>query len=260
MRKIEWATDHCVVVGKHRVSYVTNLEAGYNQGCGVKRDSKTRLFFKSLLYPVYKIRNYLVVDGFIEYQIGRLITKYISDDTLFLEIGCGDMSLRRFLPKSVSYNALDLELSEFQLRRNLRKRGAISIVLASATDIPAPSGIVSLIVSTETFEHIPKINKALEEISRVASPKATLICSIPNNCCYKYEKKGPHRGHVNDWTFDEFTHLMKLHSFELVEGFMKGWWIPLPKWLTRQSYQLPFSSECEYYNTNFFYVFRKRSH
>jgi len=256
--KIEWTTEDYIVVGKQRIACVPDLKDGYNQGCGVRFDSKTKIFWKSILYPILNIHNYFLVDGFIEYYIGKLIKKYISDDTSFLEIGCGDMGLRRFLPKSVLYNALDLELSEFQIRKNCLKKNKINIVLASAADIPVSSDVASLIVSTETFEHIPEINKAIDEIYRVAKPNAIVICSIPNNYCYKYNKKGPHAGHVNNWTYDGFVQFMKSHNFDLVQSFMKGWWVPFPLWLTKISYQLPFSSTSEYYNTNFFYVFRTK--
>ena len=37
---------------------------------------------------------------------------------------------------------------------------------------------------------------------------------------------------------------------------MKGLCIPIPKKLTDVSYQLPMTLKEEYYNTNFFYVFR----
>lgn len=87
------------------------------------------------------------------------------------------------------YNAFDLSLSEFHLRRVLRKSDNVNVALASATNIPLESDLVSLIVSTECFEHIPEIDNAMDEIHRVAMPEAILICSIPNNYCYKYQKK-----------------------------------------------------------------------
>jgi ubiquinone/menaquinone biosynthesis C-methylase UbiE len=132
----------------------------------------------------------------------------------------------------------------------------VNVVIASASEIPVPSETASMIVSTETFEHIPEIGKTLQEIHRIAVPGAILICSIPNNYCNKYIKKGPHPGHINNWTYDGFVSLMQSYHFELVKGYMKGKWIPLPLWLTKTSYQFPLSSESEYYNTNFFYVFR----
>jgi len=256
MNKIEWQTNTYETVGEYQVPYVPNITGGYNQGSGIKRNSKSKLILKLTIWPILKLRNDLIVDGFIEREIGKLIKKYITKDTVFLEIGCGDMSLKRFIPSNLWYNALDLELSDFHIIRTLRNKHNVNLVLASATEIPTPDNTASLIVSTETFEHIPEIDKAMQELHRIAIPDAILICSIPNNYCYKYKKKGPHRGHVNNWRYEEFIEYMKSHHLEFVEGFMKGKWIPFPLWMTKTSYQVPISSKSECYNTNFFYVFK----
>jgi len=258
MNKIDWETTFYETAGKYRVPAVPNLADGYNQGSGIKRNSEMKLMLKRAAWIPLKLRNDLMVDGFIEWEVGKLIKKYITTKSVFLEIGCGDMSLRKYLPSNIWYNALDLEIADFHIVTALKSTQKINLVVASAVEIPALPDIASLIVSTETFEHIPEIDRAIEEIYRVATPDATLICSIPNNYCYKYKKKGPHSDHINNWEYNEFIEYMKAHHFEFVEGFMKGRWIPIPSWITKTSYQLPFSSKTEYYNTNFFYVFRAR--
>jgi ubiquinone/menaquinone biosynthesis C-methylase UbiE len=256
MNKIEWLTDTYLTVGDYQIPCASDLTDGYNQGSGIKLNSKLKLMLKRAIWPFWKLHNDLLVDGFIEREIGKLIKKYMVKEAVLLDIGCGDMSLRRFVPSDLCYNALDLELSDFHIIRALQGKQNVNIVLASATNIPAASSTVSLIVSTEVFEHIPEIDKAIQEIYRIATPDATVICSIPNNYCYKYVKKGPHRGHINNWTYEGFIEIMKYHHFEFIEGVMKGKWVPFPLWITKTSYQLPLSSASEYHNTNFFYVFR----
>ena len=75
MSKIEWTTRDHVVIGKHRIACVPNLKDGYNQGSGIKYDSKIKLALKCFVYPLIKLRNDLVVDGFIEAEVGKLIKK-----------------------------------------------------------------------------------------------------------------------------------------------------------------------------------------
>lgn len=254
MNKIEWTTDNYVLVNEHKILCVNNLKDGYNQGAGIKRLSELQIIIRIILWPLFKFYSGFLIDGFIERNTGTLIHKYILETTTFIEIGCGDMSLKKYLPKNIFYNALDLEISEFHIRRNINSKN-INIILASATDIPADSNIASMIVSTETFEHIPEIEKAIKEIHRIAKPNAKVICSIPNNFCYKYKRKGAHKGHINNWTYEGFIKFMNLNGFELLEGYMKGFWLPLPLWFTKTSYQLPIASRLEYYNTNFFFVF-----
>ena len=238
---------------KYSIFYDPNIQIR------IRRDSKLKHFIKTILMPILMLRNYFMVDGFIKREIGRLIKKHIKSNTIFLDIGCGNMSLRQFLPKSVCYNAFDIELSEFHLERILSEEKGIKVVLCSATRIPLDSNTVSLIASTEVFDHISDIDKAVIEIYRVLKPGGILTLSISNNYCYKYQKKGPHPEHVNSWTFDEFKEYMKRLGFKNLEGYMMGYWIPLPLWFTKKSYQLPFSSKEEFYNTNFFFVFQKQN-
>jgi len=198
-----------------------------------------------------------VFDIRIEKEAGKLMKKYLRKNNIFLEVGCGDMSLRKYLPNSHTYNAMDISLADFHLQRVLPEGKRINVVIASVTKIPLPSNSVSMIAATEVLEHIINVNKAMSEIERVLKPRGVLIVSIPNNYCYKYQIKGAHTEHVQNWDFKGFIKYAEKYKFQVVESFMKGYWVPLPLWLTRTSYQLPFTSKEEFYNTNFFYVFRK---
>ena len=206
-------------------------------------------------YNIHYLRNYLICSGFIHRIIGKWMRENIDDGDIFLDIGCGNMELRRQLPKHIVYNAFDISFSEYCLGIAINS-DSVNIAIASATKIPLDSNQVSFLTATEVLEHIPEIDRALDEIRRIAIPNALFLLSIPNNHCHKYHVKGPHEDHCNNWTYNEFISFMKLHGFDLVKGCMKGWWIPFPLWLTKHSYQLPISSDYEYFNTNFFFMFR----
>lgn len=226
---------------------------------GIIRSSGLQLALKSIMFPIFNARNHFLVDGFIERIIGKYIEKYFPQDPCILEIGCGDMNLRRFLPNNVYYNAFDVRLSEFQIRRQ-RNRQYLNLAVASCTDIPCDSEVANLLLATEVFEHIAEIETAIDEVYRVLRKGGVLLVSIPNNFCYKYIRKGKNIDHVNEWTWQGFIDFMEKHRLRFVEGKMCGWWIPLPTWVTKRtktSYQLPISSLKEILNTNFFYVFKK---
>jgi len=246
--KLHWKTDSGITIADYLIP--SSLPPAHN--ISIRKDTSIKSYVKKAAWPILNLRNSSLVDGFIEREIGKWISSLIKIDTVFLEVGCGDMSLRRYLPKSTYYNAFDISLSEFHIKRVSKERRRNNIAIASATDIPLDSNIVSLIVSTECFEHIPEIELAVKEIHRIAMPGGRLLCSIPNNYCYKYQKKGPHEDHINNWTFQGFRQFMSRHGFRFLKGHQKGFWIPLPG---RTSYQLPFCSRKEYYNTNFFYMF-----
>lgn len=256
MSKIKWQIDTSIAVGRYRIPCVPMLADGFNQGNGIKFNTKTKLILKNAVWPIYKLYRDFFIDGFVEWEIGSLIKRYLGKECTFLEVGCGDMSLSRYLPKDIWYNALDLQLSDFNILRTLRTNNKVNILIASATDIPVIESTVSLIVSSETFEHIPEIDKTIKEIYRILKPGGVLICSIPNNFSQKYVIKGAHPGHINNWTYDGFIKYMKSNKYEYVEGFMKGKWIWFPLWIAKNSYQLPITSKDEFFNSNFFYVFK----
>jgi ubiquinone/menaquinone biosynthesis C-methylase UbiE len=214
---------------------------------------------RAIILKYIELRNFFLVDGFIEVEVSKWIKKYAQQNSVIIDIGCGDMSLSKYIPRQLVYNAIDIKLMDFHLSKIMKKKdtSALNICLASATNIPLEDNSVTMILSTECFEHIPEINKAIEEIKRISKPGSILICSIPNNYCYKYKKKGPHQDHINNWTFAEFREYIESQGFKYLEGFMKGFWLPFPLWVTQTSIQLPVSHKNEYYNTNFFYVFRK---
>lgn len=255
MNRLTWQTKASVSVGHYEFPCAEGLMDYPNNQAGIRRDSKTKLMVKSFFWPLFSLREDLLINGFIQRTVGEWIRKLVNQNIVFLEVGCGNMSLRKYLPPTVCYNAFDLSLSEFHLRRVLKMGGNSNIALATATDIPLKSDSVNLIASTEVFEHIPEIDKAMAEILRVAMRGAKLVCSISNNLCYKYQQKGPHPDHVNSWSYEEFIRFMDSHGFKLLKGLKKGYWIPLPAWLTKASYQLPLAPRDEFYCTNFFYKF-----
>jgi len=212
--------------------------------------------FKPLIYRLVNLRNYLLVNGFIKTSLASLIDKYFKKGSSFLEIGCGDMSMKKYLPPETTYNAFDVRLSRYNLLHNILDPHT-NICLASILKIPLKNESVDLILISEVLYEINNINQAIKEIFRILKKNGQIIVSISNSFCYKYVKKGPHPRAKNFWSYQSFIDLMTQNKLSLVESFQKGFWLPTPLKLTHTSYQLPFTSKQEYYNTNFFYVFRK---
>ncbi|MEH6748175.1 MAG: class I SAM-dependent methyltransferase [Maribacter arcticus] len=254
MNKLFWNPVNIIKIDGSEVPISCMLKNQNNQVAGVRHDSQKKLFFKKLSWPTFKFLTDFFIDGFIEKGIGKWIRNSIKDDSTFLDIGCGNTRLHKYLPKHIIYNAFDLSISEFHLRRILLKKNS-NVCLCSATHIPLESNTVSLAASTECFRHIPEFEKAILEIYRILKPGAVLICSNANPYSYKYKIKGPNENACNNWSNEEFIELMKRNNFRFVDGYTKGYWVPLPSWITKASIQLPISSKSEYYNTNFFYKF-----
>jgi len=199
------------------------------------------------------------VDGYIERNIGKWVNRYSKENDVILDVGCGDMRLYKYVPRNRFYYAFDISMNELSLKEKLNKKNKnLYFAFASATDIPLNADTVDIVTCTEVLEHIPEYKEAIREVFRVVKPNGLFLISIPNNFCYKYKIKGNHADHHNAWSYEEFCNIMKPYNFDLIEGFMIGKWIKSPRWLTKTSYQLPISSESEFYNSNFLYAFRAR--
>ena len=250
--KLKWKTDRFINIGKYKIPVFID-EKTLNKGIVfIRKDSKFIFFIKKLLWPVFKYLSDFFIDGFIEKGVGRWLKKSLDKKSIFLDIGCGNTRLSNYLKNNIIYNAIDLSLSEFHLLRVMKKKNS-NICFASANKIPIESNSVSIVTSTECFQHIQNFNQAIDEIYRILKPGAILICTNSNPYAFKYDQKGPHEGVYNKWTNSEFIEFMKSKNFKLIDNYMKGYWVPLPKWLNKISIQLPISSKKENLNTCFFY-------
>lgn len=207
--------------------------------------------FYNMIFFLDSVQTYYLIDGFLAQQIKVWIKRYVHKGRV-IEIGTGRGKVIDFLSKSVTYLGIDVKISETIIQKYYQKNKR-EFLIASAVNLPLPNSCADYIISMETFEHIPHIKRALNEIYRICKPGAKLFITIPNNYCYKYARKGPHPEHINSWRYQEFIDFMA-PNFKVIEGRMIGWWIPIFKHF-RYSYQLPFSHKDEYYNSNFLFVF-----
>jgi SAM-dependent methyltransferase len=261
MQKLDWRTADQVTVSGMSLACApgmnpqNNSRAGFSQVAGFRSASKPRVILKRVLWPVLSIWYALFGTGFILRGIGRMMRNYRQDADPFLEIGCGSMRLRKYLPTGCWYNAIDIAFSEFQLNR-IKGESNINLALASATEIPLGNDSVRMVVSTEVFEHIVNIDAAMTEIRRIMKSGGKLLCSIPNNFYYKYQVVGENSDHVNKWTFDDFVTYMNKFGFRVLERHRIGYWIPIahgPSLLTNM--YLPIVPREEFYTSNFLYTF-----
>lgn len=248
---LTWTFDHHISVGDHRIACASPDDTRW-----IRRDSRWRSWIKRLAWPLANLHDELLIDGFITREVRTLLRRYVNDRTVFLEIGCGNFSLRSALPPGHTYNAFDISMSEFHLLRTSKNRTHMNLALSSADCIPLRDQTVTLMAATEVLEHIRPIDQAIGEMYRVAASNAICVVSIPNNYGIKYQKKGPHPDHCNNWTFQGFIDYMAPFGFECVHAYQKGLWIPFS--YIAPSYQLPLRSSREERNTNFFYVFQVR--
>jgi len=94
---------------------------------------------------------------------------------LYLEVGAGVGTDARALGAKVI--AVDKSLT---MCRESRARGQVMSVAANAEELPFPSGLVDGCWSDRTFQHLAHPQRALEELTRVMKPGATIVVVDPD--------------------------------------------------------------------------------
>jgi SAM-dependent methyltransferase len=118
-----------------------------------------------------------------------------------LDVGARDGHFSQLLTQHFeSVTALDLTMPQFQFNRVLPVQGDV-------TNLQFPDGHFDVVFCAEVLEHIPALQKACSEISRVA--RHAIVIGVPyrqdtrvdRTTCNHCGKTNPPWGHVN--TFDE---------------------------------------------------------
>lgn len=177
-------------------------------------------------YDKYNARNpiaRMLMSGFLE-TFDRLSQRTNARDAH--EIGCGEGHLSlRLAAQGISVRGCDIAPAavEEAQRNGVEKGHHVPFRLASIYDLRPPADRAELVVCCEVLEHLPDPHRAVEILSRLASP--WLLASVPrepiwrilNVCRGKYlADLGNTPGHVQHWSTLAFSRLLETR-FEIVE-------------------------------------------
>ena len=223
---------------------------------GVRPNSGLKSAVKSVLWPIRRASENVFGHQFLQYTLARWIRKYANDNTAFLECGPGDMSIRRFLPKTIAYNALEFGLSEFQVRRVLAHDPRINLVLGTIESIPLADNCVDLVACVEMLQHVPDVDKGLRELVRVCKPGAKVMITVANGHSVKVKTKGANKHFMHLFTEADFRGRAERAGLKVLEHEQTGKWVPVPQYLIGgHSMHLPIHSKAEEDNSYFVYLF-----
>lgn len=232
-------------------------DAGWDSHiAGIRPNSGLKSAVKAVLWPLRRASENILGHQFLQYTLARWIRKYADENTAFLECGPGDMSLRRFLPPTIAYNAIEFGLSEFQVRRVLARDPRVNLVLGSIESIPLADNSVDMVACVEMLQHVPDVDKGLREIIRVCKPGAKVMVTVANGHCTKVKRKGANRHFVHLFTEADFRGRAERAGLNVLEHEQTGKWVPVPqKLIGGHSMHLPIRSEREEENCYFVYLF-----
>jgi SAM-dependent methyltransferase len=129
-----------------------------------------------------------------------LVRRYGAGKDVF-EAGCGTGLLLREAA-TVARSAVGLDLSRGMLTP-ARARG-LTVIQGSLTDVPLPSASFDLVYSMKVLAHVPPIERAVAELSRLVRPGGHLLLEFYNPLSLRFLAKwlgGP--GRIGDDGTDE---------------------------------------------------------
>lgn len=127
-----------------------------------------------------------------------------------LDVGCGEMPYRDFLPKAVDYTGIDVPQADA-----FAMQGKDGVIRFDGLSIPFPDDMFDTILCTEVLEHTPEPLTLLAEIERVLKPGGTLIATVPFSPRVHYAPHDFHR-------FSKYALDQMLRAFQQVEIEERG--------------------------------------
>lgn len=114
----------------------------------------------------------------VDFQLATIVSairpKLSAMHGSVLDIGCGEMPFRGFLPPDAYYTGIDVSYADgFGMSANTR------IVYFDGINIPFPDNTFDNAICTEVLEHAENHIALISEIHRVMKPGATAVITIP---------------------------------------------------------------------------------
>ena len=145
----------------------------------------------------------------------RLIEKFITPDTNFLEIGAGDCALSLHVAKHVrSVTALDVSDT---ILKDIAAPANVTLRVFDGCDIPVEPGSIDVAYSNQVIEHLHPEDAAIQVASILKSlrPGGCYVCVTPNRL------NGPHDISMFFDTVATGLH-MKEYTYADLDRFFRG--------------------------------------
>jgi SAM-dependent methyltransferase len=157
----------------------------------------------------------------------RFLDRFLTSDTVFLELGAGDCALSIEVAKRVK-TAYAIDISDATVLGVTWPENA-KLLISDGTSIPVPMGSVTLAYSNQLMEHLHP-DDALDQLTsihRALKPGGRYICTTPNGLngphdISKYFDQKAKGLHMKEYTFCELDTTFRKAGFEKVLKYIGG--------------------------------------
>lgn len=161
----------------------------------------------------------------IHAEIG-ILNRFVSAETIFLELGPGDCKLSCKLAKNVN-KVYAIDVSHELTRLSSYPDNLELIILTDCLCIPVPENSIDVAYSKDLIEHIhpDDIHEQLRNIHKALAPGGIYICITPNRLCGPHDISGYFDSvakgfHLKEYTISELAHLFEDYYFSKVRVFI----------------------------------------
>jgi len=165
----------------------------------------------------------------------NMLRRFLSPNSIFLEVGCGDAALASALANNASeviaLDVTDVLIDFASAPKNFRFLGT------SGVDIALPDNSVDVAYSNQLMEHlhVDDAEDQLREIVRVLKPGGVYLCNTPSrvtgphdiSCCFTDVATG---FHMREYDYASLREIFLNAGFSKVRFpiLLKGHWLATP--------------------------------
>ena len=136
-----------------------------------------------------------------------------------LELGCGNGWL---VEKLISFGPVTgIDIAGEAIAEARRRIPSATFYAGDASSLNLPIGVFDIVVTLETFSHVPSQPKFIELMARVLKPNGSLILTTQNRAvyCRNSQIRPPAEGQLRRWVTMRELRVMLRPYFRVVQAF-----------------------------------------
>ena len=157
----------------------------------------------------------------------RLLKRYLSSDSTFLEVGAGDCSLSREVSTGVR-KVYAVDVSQ-EITKGTAFPQNLELIISDGSSIPVPRGSVTLAYSSRLMEHLHP-DDAVDQLRNIYSALAVggkYVCITPNRLSGPYDISRYFDDvatgfHLGEYTFTELSEIFRKVGFSAMAAYAGG--------------------------------------